>query len=88
MMTDQNASRPADILIEQNQRPLLLSVPQAAHLLGIGATLCWEMVYAGRIPSVRLGRRVLIPRAAVEKLARIADISAGDQHDQHDQSMS
>ncbi len=75
MMTDQNASSAADIPVEQNQRPLLLSVPQAAHLLGIGATLCWEMVYAGRIPSVRLGRRVLIPRAAVEKLARTGDLA-------------
>lgn len=77
MMTDQNASRPTDIPVEKNQRPLLLSVPQAAHLLGIGATLCWEMVYAGRIPSVRLGRRVLIPRAAVERMALAQDANNG-----------
>lgn len=75
MMIDRHASRPAGPTGEQSQRPLLVSVPQAAHLLGIGATLCWEMVYAGRLPSVRLGRRVLIPVAAVEKLARLSDAS-------------
>ena len=49
--------------------PLLLSVPEAARLLGVGRTLCWEMVYSKQLPSVRLGRRVLIPRAVVEQLA-------------------
>jgi len=49
--------------------PLLLPVPEAAHLLGIGTTLCWEMVHGGQLPSVRLGRRVLVPRVAVERLA-------------------
>ncbi len=51
--------------------PLLLSVPQTARLLGVGTTLCWEMVHTGQLSSVRIGRRVLIPRTVVEQLARI-----------------
>lgn len=35
--------------------PLLLAVPEAAHLLGIGETLAWELVRAGEIPSRKLG---------------------------------
>jgi excisionase family DNA binding protein len=53
--------------------PLLLSVPQAARLLGVGTTLCWELVHGGQLPSVRLGRRVLVPRVAVEQLAQTGE---------------
>jgi len=49
--------------------PLLVAVPDAARLLGIGPTFAWELVRAGAIPSVKLGRRVLVPRAALERLA-------------------
>ncbi len=53
----------------ENQ-PILLSVRQAARLLGVGTTFAWDLVRRGQIPSVRLGRRVLVPRAAIERLAR------------------
>ncbi len=56
----------------QDQQPLLLSVPEAARLLGVGTTLCWDMVHAGQVPSIRLGRRVLVPRAALERLESIS----------------
>lgn len=55
--------------IEPLNTPLLVAVPDAARLLGIGTTFAWELVRAGDIPSVKLGRRVLIPRAALERLA-------------------
>jgi excisionase family DNA binding protein len=51
-------------------QPILLSVPQAARLMGVGTTFTWELVRCGQLPSVRLGRRVLVPRAAIERLAR------------------
>jgi excisionase family DNA binding protein len=54
-----------------DQQPLLLSVPDAALLLGIGATLCWELVHSGQLETIRLGRRVLVPRSAVEKIAAV-----------------
>src|SRR6185312_3074556 len=53
------------------ETPLLVSVPEAARLLGIGPTLGWEMVRDGVLPSVRFGRRVLVPRSAVERLAGV-----------------
>jgi excisionase family DNA binding protein len=51
------------------ETPLLVSVPEAARLLGIGTTFGWAMVRSGDMPTVRLGRRVLVPRAALERLA-------------------
>ena len=46
--------------------PILVSVTQAAALLGISKNLCYDLVNSGRIPHVRLGRRVLISRVALE----------------------
>ena len=54
------------------ETPLLISVPEAARLLGVGTTFGWTMVRRGEIPTVKLGRRVLVPRAAVEQLV-VAD---------------
>ncbi len=51
------------------EAPLLVSVSEAARLLGIGTTFGWTMVRTGEIPAVKLGCRVLVPRAALERLA-------------------
>lgn len=53
--------------------PLLVAVPDAARLLGIGTTLAWDLVRSGAIPSIKLGRRVLVPHAALERLADVPD---------------
>ena len=45
---------------------LLLSDREAARLLGVGRTKLRELVASEAIRSVRIGRRRLIPRAAVE----------------------
>lgn len=47
-------------------------VEEAAARLGIGRTLAWKLVRAGRIPSIRLGKRVLVPVRALERLAEEA----------------
>jgi excisionase family DNA binding protein len=48
---------------------LTLTVEEAASLLGISRAFAYESVHRGDIPSIRLGRRILIPRAALVKLA-------------------
>lgn len=47
---------------------LTLTVSETARLLGISRGLAYEMVRTREIPSVRFGKRVLIPRRALEKL--------------------
>ena len=44
---------------------LALSVTEAAELLGISRALAYELVARGELPSVRLGRRVVVPRVAL-----------------------
>jgi hypothetical protein len=43
--------------------PAVLDVPQAAHLLGIGRTLAYELVRTDRWPTpvLRVGRLIRIP---------------------------
>jgi len=45
-----------------------LTVEDAAAMLGIGRTLAYELARTGELPSIRLGRRIIIPRAAVERM--------------------
>jgi len=47
---------------------LTLSVEETAKLLGIGRNLCYERVKTGDIPAIKIGRRLLVPRRALEKL--------------------
>lgn len=42
--------------------PLVYSVAEAATALGIGRSLAFELARRGELPTVRLGRRRVIPR--------------------------
>lgn len=48
--------------------PATLTVAEAAKLLGIGRNQAYEAVQRGEIPSLRIGRRVLIPAARLRRL--------------------
>lgn len=47
---------------------LTLTVEEAAALLGISRAFAYEAVRRGEIPSIRIGRRVLVPRVALDRL--------------------
>lgn len=47
----------------------LLSVDQAARALGIGRTVLYSEIGAGRVRSVKLGRRRLVPSSAIAEVA-------------------
>jgi len=48
--------------------PLVLTPIEAAKLLRIGRGTAYEQIKYGTIPSIRIGRRILIPRAALLKM--------------------
>ncbi len=60
MTTKPDQSPPAD--------RLTYSVEEAAELLGISRNSAYEAVRKGELPTVRLGRRILIPRSRLETL--------------------
>lgn len=58
------------------QSPLFVNVDEAARLLGISRSLAYELanrwIESGSVdglPTIRLGRRLLVNRAALERLA-------------------
>ncbi len=46
---------------------ILLRAEEVAELLGLGRTKVFEMIAAGELPTVRIGRCVRIPRVALEQ---------------------
>ena len=47
---------------------LCIKVPEAAEMLGISRNFGYKLVKEGKLPSRRFGKRILIPRAALEKM--------------------
>ena len=45
-----------------------LTVEEAAQILGIGRTLAYDLARSGQLPAIRLGSRLLISRAGIERL--------------------
>jgi excisionase family DNA binding protein len=51
---------------------LTLTVEQAADLLGISRALAYDLVRRHELPALRLGRRLVVPRVALESMVREA----------------
>lgn len=45
-----------------------LTVEQAATILGISRGSAYEAARSGQLPTIRIGRRLLVPRAKLEEL--------------------
>jgi excisionase family DNA binding protein len=55
------------------------TIKEAAHLLGIGTRLAYELARDGQLPARRLGTRWVVPVAALERfLADVDRPSDGD----------
>jgi excisionase family DNA binding protein len=46
--------------------PALLTVPEGARFLALGRSKLYELIAAGELPVVRIGRAVRLPRAGLE----------------------
>lgn len=50
------------------EKRLCITVPEAAEMLGISRNFAYELVKRGLLPVVKFGKRLLIPRVALEKM--------------------
>ena len=57
-------------------QPLTYSVPEVARLLGINRNTAYELAARGALPTIRLGKRVLVVRAGLERLLESAGESS------------
>ncbi len=51
---------------------LTRTVEEAAAILGISRPSAYEAARLGEIPTIRLGRRILVPLAALQKMLAAA----------------
>lgn len=51
-----------------DQMPEFLTVEEYAKLFRRGRSAAFEDIHSGRVRALRMGRRLLIPRAEIERL--------------------
>jgi excisionase family DNA binding protein len=61
------APEPTEALAPADER-LTYTLNEAARRLGISRALAYEAAQRGELPVCRIGRRVLVPRAALLRL--------------------
>jgi excisionase family DNA binding protein len=55
-----------------NAEKLTLSVEQAGKVLGISRALAYQMAHSGGLPILRFGKRMVVPRRALENMLQCA----------------
>jgi excisionase family DNA binding protein len=53
-----------------------LSVDEAANVLGVGRSTAYTAVHSGEIPSIRVGKRIRVPTAAVRRMLDLDPLAA------------
>lgn len=46
----------------------VLTIAECAAIMRVSTQLCYQMARDGRLPAIKLGRRVMVSRAKLEKL--------------------
>jgi len=67
-MLEQVANRRGLSSYDTIDRRLCVTVPEAAEMLGMSRNFAYQLVREGKLPSIRFGKRILIPKAALEKM--------------------
>jgi excisionase family DNA binding protein len=65
--------RHSEITVSQARERAAISVEQAALLLGIGRQSAYAAAQSGELPTVRIGRRVLVPVAGLLAMLKIPE---------------
>jgi excisionase family DNA binding protein len=57
-------------MVQENTSRQVLTVSEAASALRIGRNSAYEAVRRGEIPTIRIGKRILVPVAALDRLLK------------------
>jgi excisionase family DNA binding protein len=55
----------------ETKEQLTYTVEEAARLLRIGRNQAYEAAKSGQLPTIKIGKRILVPCAALEKMLAI-----------------
>jgi len=61
----QSPQTQSQTLQKDNNESMVLTVGETARLLRLSKTTVYDQIRQGSVPSIRLGKRILIPRAAL-----------------------
>ena len=59
------------VMMGRRELRLVYTVSEAAELLGIGRSTAYELVARGELPTVRIGRRLVVTRPALIELVGV-----------------
>ena len=45
-----------------DELPLFLNAEMVGNVLGVSSTVCYEMMHAGKLPVLRIGSRLIVPK--------------------------
>lgn len=61
------------LLPDPMTRPTLPVWPDTGQILGLSKSATYEGIRTGEIPSIRIGRRILVPTAALRRMLCMGD---------------
>ena len=53
---------------QRHREPETYTLEKAAKILGISLSAAYKAAHRGQIPTIRLGKRIFVPRRALERL--------------------
>ena len=59
------------------RRCLTVSVEEAGEILGCSRNTAYEAVRRGEIPVIRIGKKIRVPKAALERLLNVEPAVSG-----------
>ena len=54
-----------------SERATLNLSPETAHILGLSKASVYDAAHRGEIPTIRVGRRLLVPTAALRRMLQL-----------------
>lgn len=64
--------------LAQLENKAVITVDQAANLLTIGRTSAYEAIRRGELPSLRIGRRLVVPVAPLMQMLGMGTTTPGE----------
>jgi excisionase family DNA binding protein len=55
-------------MTSKREPPATLTIDEAAQQLGISRNTAYECAKTGQLPVIRLGKRLLVPRTALQRM--------------------
>ena len=54
-------------IVKTAEEKLTYSVSEAAEILGIGRSAAYQGIRTGQVPSVKIGKRIIVPKVALQR---------------------